>query len=38
MSASREKQNRQELANSGWTDPKLTQEAEQRKAEKRNNP
>ena len=37
MSASREKQNRQELANSGWTDPKLTQEAEQRKAEKRNN-
>lgn len=37
MSASREKQHRQELANSGWTDPKIIREEEQRRAEKRNN-
>ncbi len=37
MSASREKKNRQELANSGWVDPKVVKEAEQRKKEKRSN-
>ena len=37
MSASREKQNRQELIDSGWVDPKQTHEEEQRKVEKRNN-
>lgn len=35
MSASREKQNRQEQASSGWIDPKTAREAEQRKQEKR---
>ena len=35
MSASREKQNRQERANSGWVDPKSVREEKQRKAEKR---
>lgn len=35
MSASREKQNRQEQASSGWVDPKTAREAEQRKQEKR---
>jgi len=37
MSASREKKNRQALANSGWVDPKAVKEAEQRKKEKRSN-
>jgi len=37
MSASREKQNRQEQASSGWVDPKTVREAEQRKKEKRSN-
>lgn len=37
MSASREKQIRQEQASSGWTDPKTLREAEQRKKEKRSN-
>lgn len=35
MSASREKQNRQERANAGWVDPKTAREAQQRKQEKR---
>ena len=35
MSASREKQNRQEQQSSGWVDPKTAREAEQRKKEKR---
>ena len=35
MSASREKQNRQEQASTGWIDPKTAREAEQRKQEKR---
>ena len=35
MSASREKKNRQELANSGHIDPKSVREAEQRAKEKR---
>ena len=37
MSASREKQNRQEQASSGWIDPKTAREAQQRKQEKRSN-
>ena len=37
MSASREKQNRQEQAGSGWVDPKTAREAQQRKQEKRSN-
>lgn len=37
MSASREKQNRQEQASSGWVDPKTAREAQQRKQEKRSN-
>lgn len=37
MSASREKQTRQEKINSGWVDPKAVQAAEQQKKEKRNN-
>ncbi|MBQ9329658.1 MAG: hypothetical protein IJ221_01540, partial [Oscillibacter sp.] len=37
MSASREKQNRQEQAGSGYVSPKTAREAEQRKAEKRSN-
>lgn len=37
MSASREKQTRQEKASTGWTDPKTLREAEQRKQEKRSN-
>jgi len=37
MSASREKQTRQELANSGWVDPKTVQEEEQTKKEKHSN-
>ena len=35
MSASREKQNRQERANTGWVDPRTAREAQQRKQEKR---
>ena len=35
MSASREKQNRQEQASTGWIDPKTAREAEQRRQEKR---
>lgn len=35
MSASKEKKNRQELASSGWTDPKTAREAQQRKAERK---
>lgn len=35
MSASREKQNRQEQNSSGWVDPKTAREAQQRKQEKR---
>ena len=35
MSASREKQNRQEQQGSGWVDPKTAREAEQRRKEKR---
>ena len=35
MSASREKQNRQEQASSGWVNPKTTREAQQRKEQKR---
>lgn len=35
MSASREKKSRQELNNSGWTDPKTAREAQQRKEERR---
>ena len=37
MSASREKQIRQEQASSGWVDPKVVREQEQRKKEKRSN-
>lgn len=37
MSASREKQTRQEQASAGWIDPKTAREAEQRKQEKRSN-
>lgn len=37
MSASREKQNRQEQVSSGWVDPKTAREAQQRKQEKRSN-
>lgn len=37
MSASREKQARQERINSGWVDPKAVKAAEQRKQEKRSN-
>lgn len=37
MSASREKQIRQEQASSGWVDPKVVREQEQRKKEKRIN-
>lgn len=37
MSASREKQNRQEQASSGWVDPKTAREAQERKKEKRSN-
>lgn len=37
MSASREKQLRQERANSGWVDPKTVRDEEQRKKEKRSN-
>ena len=35
MSASREKKNRQELAGSGWSDPRTAREAQQRKEQKR---
>lgn len=35
MSASREKKNRQELAGSGWSDPKTAREAQQRKEQRR---
>ena len=37
MSASREKQIRQEQASSGWVDPKVVREQEQCKKEKRSN-
>lgn len=37
MSASREKQTRQEQASTGWIDPKTAREAQQRKQEKRSN-
>ena len=37
MSASREKQTRQEQASSGWIDPKTVREAQQRKQERRSN-
>lgn len=37
MSASREKQTRQEQASAGWIDPKTAREAQQRKQEKRSN-
>ena len=36
MSASREKQNRQNKVDSGWVDPKLTLEAEQKAKDKKN--
>jgi len=36
MSASREKQTRQELIDSGWVDPKATREEDQKKKDKRN--
>lgn len=37
MSASREKQSRQDLMDSGWVDPKATREADQKKKDKRSN-
>ncbi|MDO4315971.1 MAG: peptidylprolyl isomerase [Oscillospiraceae bacterium] len=37
MSASREKQTRQEQASAGWIDPKTVREAQQRKQERRSN-